>query len=152
MKFVITVDCADNLRSAADVANLFYGIDDGQVDCDYRITRAATLPAKVIPIDYAANLLRARATWERAKDGYSLELVRKAQVEYDAHVPACALPNRPMTTAERRLLERDILSVIDATIHSHTCSLGKNGTKAECDTCMRLHNSIFTDPPCVDHG
>jgi hypothetical protein len=102
--------------------------------------------------DHAKNLIQAREAWRRMQNGWALDLVRIAQDAYDANTPEGLPPNRPMTTKEQRTLDNDILAAFDKTIDTTCCKVGEYFTKAECETCSRIHNAVFTDPRCVDHG
>lgn len=101
---------------------------------------------------YETNLIQARETWRKLQNGWAYDLVRDAQDAYDANPSEGTPPNRLMTTEERRTLERGILAVLNQTIDTACCKVGEYFDKAECETCSRIHNAIFTDPPCVDHG
>jgi hypothetical protein len=59
------------------------------------------------------------------------------------------LPNRKMTASEDHALAREIVSVIAKYL---PCDGHFSGYGPNCETCMRLHNAVFTDPACVDHG
>ena len=105
-------------------------------------------------MNLALKLKLARAAFQKAQDGPSLDAVQAAQAEYDACNLALAwsLPNRLQTSAERQAMVLDIQAAINRALKVHNCKVGECFNKGECDTCLRLHNSIFTDPPCVDHG
>lgn len=98
------------------------------------------------------NLLNARAIWEAAQIGPALSLLDEAQIAYDANTPGGDVPNRPMTTSERNELHKNIREAIQKTFNPKFCKVYDCDSKPECNTCRRLYDIIFTDPPCVDHG
>jgi hypothetical protein len=154
-RFTVTIDVPDSIEDVdtyGDVSDLLYGIDDGAV-MGAKVTIAkVAIPDPPDVNDYTARLLQARASWQSKQDGKSLDAVHKAQAEYDAHVPECQLPNRPMTSYETAWLTSDLLRTMVTVLRTDQCKVGDCFSKPECDTCMRLHNAIFCDPNCVDHG
>jgi hypothetical protein len=70
-------------------------------------------------------------------------------------IPELPLPHRDFRNDEELWAMYDEIGKVIQKFVGCTeklCPVGSIGQFKVCDECQRLHNAIYTDPWCVDHG